>query len=271
MVRFMLAVCLGLWLCDAVRPAEAASIGGSVYMEDMTWMEIRDSIQGGNTIAIVPTGGTEQNGPHMVTGKHNVIVRHTVGQVAKRLGNALVAPVIPFSPAGRIDPPEGHMLFPGTLSVSHETFALLLQDVATSLKQHGFRLICFIGDHGGSQDTQNKVAARLSEMWGSAGVRVINVSDYYNNSGQDRWAQSIGLKVPNPGAHAGLQDTSELLELYSNGVRNQLRGTYTENDYKQTGAMGDATQATASYGRQFLELKIEAAVNQIAHVARNSR
>ncbi len=271
MKRIKMLAC-GLAAITAVGSAPAHAYDTSkVYMEDMTWMEIRDRIQGGVTTVIVPTGGTEQNGPHMVTGKHNTIVRYTTGEIAKRLQNAVVAPVIAYVPEGRIDPPEGHMQFPGTISVSDGTFALLLQDAATSLKQNGFKLICFVGDHGGSQSVQKQVAAKLSEMWQSSGVRVINVPDYYGNNGQDKWVESIGIKVLNPGAHAGLEDTSELMTLDAQGVRNELRGPHTENDYKSTGAMGDSTLASANYGRQFLELKIQAAVNQIAHAAPRSK
>jgi creatinine amidohydrolase len=242
----------------------SAQAAPAVYMEDMTWMEVRDRIQSGATIAIVPTGGTEQNGPHMITGKHNYIVRYTAGEVAKRLGNALVAPVMAYVPEGRIDPPEGHMQFPGTLSLSHETFALVLQDTASSLKQQGFKLICFIGDSGGNQEAQKAVAAKLTDKWESSEVRVINVSDYYEKNGQNAWLQSIGLKTPNPEAHAGVMDTSELMHIRGQGVREKLRGNYTEKDYKATGAMGDATKASSNYGRQLLQLKIEAAVNQIS-------
>jgi creatinine amidohydrolase len=248
-------------------PVHAAT-PGTVYMEDMTWMEIRDRIQAGATTAIIPTGGTEQNGPHMITGKHNYIVHYTAGEIAKHLGNALVAPVMAYVPEGRIDPPEGHMQFPGTLSLSNETYSLVLQDAAASLKQNGFKLICFIGDSGGNQSAQKEVAARLSEMWAGSGVRVLQVSDYYDNNGQDKWVQSIGLDVQAAGAHAGLEDTSELMKINPAGIRNNLRGAYTERDYKTNGAMGDATKANATYGQQLLDQKINAAVNQISSFAR---
>ena len=88
----------------------------SVWIEELTWVEVRDAIRAGKTTLIFPTGGTEQNGPHMVLGKHNYIVKHNAGEIAKRLGNALVAPVLGYVPEGRIDPPEGHMRFPGTIS-----------------------------------------------------------------------------------------------------------------------------------------------------------
>jgi len=243
--------------------APSAYAAPSVYIEDLTWMEIRDRIEAGSRIAIVPTGGTDQNGPHMVTGKHNIIVRYTAGDIARKLGDALVTPVIAYVPAGRIDPPEGHMQFPGTLSVSDRTFASLLEDTARSLKQHGFQLICFIGDQGGSQDIQEQVAGRLTEEWHNSGVRVLQVSDYYYRNGQEQWGESIGLKTPHPGAHAGLADTSELMALDPLGVRGGLRGAHSEHDYKTTGAMGDSSLASATLGRRFLSLKINAAVRQI--------
>ncbi len=235
----------------------------NVYMEDMTWMEIRDRIQGGAHTAIIPIGGTEQNGPHMTTGKHNIIVRYTAGEIAKRLGNTLVAPVIAYVPEGRIDPPEGHMQFPGTMSISEDTFMRLLEDAAGSLKQHGFRTICFIGDHGGTQAAQAQVAERLTNMWQSSGVRVIHVADYYASNGQEKWAESMGTKTPNPLAHAGLVDTSELMAIDAVSVRDGQRGNRGEKDYRATGATGDSSQASANHGRRFLSLKIEAAVSQL--------
>lgn len=233
----------------------------------MTWMEIRDRMQSGVSVAIVPTGGTEQNGPHLVTGKHNSIVRYTSGEIARKLGNALAVPPIAYVPEGRINPPEGHMQFPGTLSVRDETFAMLLEDTAASLKEHGFRLICFIGDHGGSQEVQRKVAQKLTDEWQSSGVRVLHVSKYYRDNGQDKWVQQMGIKAPNPQAHAGFNDTSEMLAIEKHGVREDRRGDYNERTYKNSGAMGSSVLSSANYGRQLLNLKIQSAVEQITNAA----
>lgn len=247
------------FLALAPLPAFAAS----VYLEDLTWMEIRDRIKGGATTAIVPSGGTEQNGPHMVTGKHNVIVRYTAGEIAKKLGSALVAPVIAYVPEGRIEPPEGHMQFPGTLSVGEPVYGMVLEDAARSLKQHGFKTIAFIGDHGGAQAAQKEVAARLSRQWGGEGVTVIHVADYYANNGQESWAESAGIPAPDITAHAGIGDTSELMAIDAGGVRGNLRGAHSENDYRSSGAMGDSSKASVGYGKRLLALKVDAAVRQI--------
>lgn len=256
-LRTFLCIAAGIVLTAAsVRAQE-------VYLEEMTWTEVRDRMLSGAYVAIIPTGGTEQNGPHLVNGKHNFLVGYTSGEIARQLGNALVAPVIAYVPEGRISPPEGHMRFPGTISVMDETFAHLLEDAARSLKQHGFRLICFIGDHGGSQEVQQQVADRLNAEWRAQGARVLNVADYYKNNGQKEWAAERQLKTPNPSAHAGFMDTSEMLSLRPAGVRQDHITEYTESQFPMTGVAGDPREATEEYGRKLLSLKVGAAVGQI--------
>ncbi|HEX6259983.1 MAG TPA: creatininase family protein, partial [Woeseiaceae bacterium] len=123
----------------------------SLWIEELTYMEVRDLIREGHTTAIIPTGGVEQNGPFLATGKHNVILRSLCPAIAAELGNALCAPIVPFVPEGNIDPPSGAMHFPGSISVRDETFHALLDDIASSLKQNGFRDIVLLGDSGGNQ------------------------------------------------------------------------------------------------------------------------
>ncbi len=241
----------------------------SVYIEEMTSPEIRERIErmgnynNGNVIAIIPTGGSEQNGPHMVIGKHNTIVHYTAGEIAKRLGNALVAPVIAYVPEGSVEPPEGHMQFAGTLSVSEATYAALLTDAAASLKQNGFKLICFLGDSGGNQAVQKNLAESLTDKWKSSGVRVLQLSSYYDNNGQDAWVESKKIAVKDPGAHAGFEDTSELMAIDESAVRKNLLGDHSKDDFKITGTVADSRLASAEYGKYLLNLKIEAAVKQI--------
>jgi len=57
----------------------------SVYVEDLTWPEVRDAIASGKTTAIVYTGSTEQNGPHMALSKHNFIAHYVAGRIAQEL------------------------------------------------------------------------------------------------------------------------------------------------------------------------------------------
>src|SRR5271169_1761930 len=123
-----------------------APVPDTIDMADMTWVEARSAVEHGYTVAIVPTGGIEQNGPHMVLGKHDYIVHKTANRIARELGHTLVAPVVSYVPEGDYDPPSGNMLFPGTIGVPEPVFAAVLEGIARSLKRAGFKTICFVGD-----------------------------------------------------------------------------------------------------------------------------
>ena len=128
-------------------------------------MEIRDAMKAGKDTVIVATGGVEQNGPYLVAGKHNIILKATTEVIARRLGNTLVAPIVPFVPEGAIDPPDSHMKYPSTISVTEETFAALLTDICGSLRAHAFKRIILIGDSGGNQAGMKNVTAALNAKW----------------------------------------------------------------------------------------------------------
>jgi len=190
---------------DAVRPIDAHA---TVFLEEMTWMEIRDAMGDGKTTAIIATGGVEQNGPYLVTGKHNVILRATTEAIARELGNALVAPVVPFVPEGEIDPPAGHMRYPGTISVRGSTFEALLTDIAMSLKAHGFREIILIGDSGGNQDGMAAVAEQLAGAWAGSGVGIHFIPEYYDNPRWIAWLEERGVVEEIEGLHDDVRHAS---------------------------------------------------------------
>jgi creatinine amidohydrolase/Fe(II)-dependent formamide hydrolase-like protein len=238
-------------------------IPDNVYLEDMTWQEVGDAVKNGVATVLVPTGGTEQNGPHIILGKHNYIVKYTAGKIAQALGKTLVAPVIAYVPEGAIVPPEGHMLFAGTLSVSDTEFETVLESTARSLKQHGFKTIAFIGDSGGNQAAQKRVAERLTGLWQNEGVRVLQVSDYYEGNSQNAYLLNNGYSKLQVGGHAGIRDTSELMAVFPDGVRPEFKVNHIETDFSATGADGDASKASVLLGNILLNLKIEAAVKQI--------
>jgi creatinine amidohydrolase len=177
---------------DAPRPIPAVD---SVFIEELTWMEVRDAIKAEKTTAIVATGGVEQNGPYVGTGKHNYVLQATTEATARKLGNALVAPIIKFVPEGDIEPPTGHMKYPGTISLREETFKLLLTDICASLRQHGFKDIVLIGDSGGNQQGMKEVAEALNKRWGGDKSVVHYVPEYYE---QDMWSfdylKTIGVR-----------------------------------------------------------------------------
>lgn len=249
--------CLG---SAALSQAPSVPQPDGVFLEELTWMEVRDAIAAGKTTVIIPTGGTEQNGPHMALGKHNYLVKYKAGEVAKQLGNALVAPVVAYVPEGDIDPPTGHMRFAGTITLPQDVFVEVLQYAARSLRQHGFLDIALIGDSGGNQTGQQLVAEALNKEWAATNVRVHHITAYYPGRG-DEWAISQGISAAEVGSHAGTHDTSSLMYLNPSMLRVDKMGPGRSGDGQ--GHDGNPAKATALFGKQILELQIGDAVEQI--------
>lgn len=204
---------------DEPRPIEAVD---SIFIEDLTWMEVRDAIRSGKTTAIVASGGIEQNGPYLVTGKHNVVLRGVTEAVARKLGNALVAPVLKLVPEGDFDPPTGHMRYPGTIGLTQETFKAVLRDVASSLKASGFEHIVFIGDSGGNQAGMKEVAEELAKKWGGRpGVHFI--AEFYDYPGLQKWLEEQGYPQVDQGIHDDFGITSIMMSVDPETVRYSQR------------------------------------------------
>ncbi len=199
----------------------------SPWIEELTYMEVRDRIAAGSTTAIIPTGGIEENGPFLATGKHNVILQAICPAVAEELGNALCAPIVRFVPEGNIDPPSGAMFFPGTFSVRDETYEALLEDIASSLKQHGFKDIVFIGDSGGNQRGMQAVAKALNERWRNSGVRAHFIGAFYSpgwEETEEYTAEVLGVSEgESDGHHDDIWVTAMMMVTDPSSVRYEQR------------------------------------------------
>jgi creatinine amidohydrolase len=240
-------------------PARAAS----VYLEDLTSPELQKMIASGTTTVLVPIGGTEQNGPHMALGKHNTRARLLAGQIAERLGNAVVAPVISYVPEGTIHPPAAHMRYAGTLSIPDAAFEAMLAATARSLKQHGFHDVFFLGDHGDYQKNEVRVAALLQREWaGDPTCRAHALLEYYR-SAQAPFAEELkrrGFSAGEIGSHAGLADTALTLALDKSLVRPDLLGRAPAPG---DGTSGDPRRATAELGAIGVRHIVDASVAAI--------
>lgn len=239
-----------------------APLPTTVDLKDMTWVEVRSAIQAGYTTVIVPTGGIEQNGPHMILGKHDYIVGQAATTIARNAGRTLVAPVVSYVPQGAYDPPTGHLRFPGTIGVPEPVFEGVLEGIAKSLKAGGFKTILFIGDHGGSQPVQKAVGERLSKAWAAAGVRVASIDAYYDDKAQIKRLLSEGQSLEAIGQHASVIDTSELLAVQPKGV-DLTRYRKVSMGLEATGVSGDPSSATPERGAGLLAMRVEAATAAI--------
>lgn len=256
----MRAVIIPLLFCGLILSGSAAGAeaAGSVFIEDLTWTELRDQIAAGKTIAIVPIGGTEQNGPHMAIGKHNVRAKLLAGRIAATLGTALVAPVLAYVPEGDVERPSGHLRFPGTITVPEDTFEKTIEYAARSLQLHGFRDIVFLGDHGSTQTGEEAVAKRLNRDWAAKPARAHAILEYYraSESGFGQLLESRGYPANEVGTHAGLADTALMMALDPDLVR-------TDRLQPGEGVNGDPRHATADLGALGVALVVDRTVAAI--------
>src|SRR5262245_892115 len=232
----------------------------SVWIDNLTWPEVRDAIAGGKSTAIIFVGSSEQNGPHMAIGKHNFIARYCAEQIAAKLGNALVYPVIPFAITGDAAAKTAHMRFPGSVTLPPEVFSGVVRAVAQSALSAGFKLIALMGDHGGGQEEMARVAQALDAQSRKSGARVLHVGDLYSKAD----AQFDGLLakrgISGKELHAGIPDTSAVMVL---GADAWIRKDRIAAANEASGVQGSPARATAELGKLYLDMKVDNAVNQI--------
>lgn len=266
-MKFAAALAACLLAGVLARPVAAAE--PPVMLEEMTSTELRARIDAGATTAIVPIGGTEQSGPYIALGKHNVRAAVLARMIAQRLGNAVVAPVVAYVPEGSITPPAGHMKFAGTLSIPESTFEELLYATAQSLRQHGFRHVVFIGDHGGYQKSETRVAQKLNQAWARDGrASALALLAYYDVTQEPFIAdlEKRGYSKAEIGLHAGLADAALMLATDKSLVRSEAlaRGPAPT---PAEGVRGDARRATAELGKLGVQRIVDTSVAAITAFA----
>lgn len=230
----------------------------SLFVEDLTWEEVAAALKAGKTTALFYTGGGEQNGPHLALGKHNAVARYVAERIAKELGNALIYPVLPYSPSGDPSKKEGQMAFPGSSSLTDETYGMVARDIVLGAATAGFRDIILIGDHGGGQDVLKQTAATLDARLKSAGARVFYCDDLYFKSRDEFSSYLRDHKIIGEG-HAGVEDTSAILYVKPEWVRkDKIAGKDSAK-----GVEGDPRFGRAELGKVQLDLKVKVAVAQI--------
>ena len=235
---------------DGLRPIPAAD---TLRIEDMTWMEVRDALAMGKDTVIIATGGVEQNGPYLVTGKHNVVLRGTTEAIARQLGNALIAPIVPFVPEGDIEPPTVHMKYPGTVSVTETTYQALLTAICRS-----FRMI---GDSGGNQAGMETVAQQLNDQWKGKKSQVHYVPEYYDFAAVTKWLEEKGINQEPEGYHDDFGMTAMMMAVDPASVRTKER--IAAGKFSINGVNLAPAKKTIEWGHRIINFRAAAAVKSI--------
>lgn len=249
----------------SVLPVRAQSTS-EVEFEMMTWPELKAAIAAGKTTALVYTGGTEHRGPQNVNGGHNLMARATVKAIAQKLGNAVALPVLPFTPN------NASATLPGTIGLTNELLAAILERVSEQAIANGFRNVILMGDHGGGQPAVYRdTAKKLDDKYAPQGIHVYYCDEVYSKRMTDFDAYLKSRDLP-AGGHATIGDTSEML--YLGGDKGWVRKEEIKNAVAaprgepSNGVSGDGRASTAELGKRVFDMKVEYAVRQIQQLLR---
>lgn len=261
---------LAIWSVCLFSVCGFAQTKRSVDLEMLTWPELKAAIQEGKTTAIVYNGGTETRGPQNVNGGHTLMGHATAIAIAEKLGNAIAAPVMPFSVN------NANANLPGTIGLTGPVFAAVNEQVAEQLIKNGFKIVVLMGDHGGGQKELEDTAKKLDEKYAAQSIHVYFCGDVYKaNDEFDKYLVSKNLPLS---SHAGIPDTSEMMYLGADKgwVRMDLVSTALGDPMPKpgeardpnakrvnNGIRGDARPSTVALGKMIFDMKVDAAVKQI--------
>lgn len=197
-------------LCAPLAMAQPATVNvkNIVDLELLTHTEVASKIKSGMTSVLIPAGGTEERGPQDVLGGHTFIAHYNAVQVARKLGNALVAPVLPLTP--NATGARAGTNTPGAVTLPADVFKAIVAAEIESMAWSGFKDIYVMGDHGGGQKEMQQAAEEAEAKLGPTGVHVYYISDFYDKTHDDIDMYLYEHKLP-IGGHGAMMETSEML------------------------------------------------------------
>jgi creatinine amidohydrolase len=241
---------------DMSTLARPIDVHDTVWIEDMTQLEIRDSLKADRNTALIFAGGMEDNGPYITVSQHNSIVRAMCDSIARKLGNALCAPIVGMAPGN----PETSRN-PGSIQLSTDTFKAVLADTATNLKTEGFKNVMLMVDHGADQNPTIEVSKALAEKWKGSGAAIYYVPEYYNYNEVETFEHDVlHVQETREGYHDDYYTASISVAIDPNGARMPERikaGKTTINGVELAGPKA------VEDGRRIMEFRTEAAVKAI--------
>jgi creatinine amidohydrolase len=233
---------------------------------EIRWPEIPGTVAA-RWIAVLPLAATEQHGPHLPVGTDVMIAEAYLARVRELLPDAIPATFLPLQPVGIS---TEHIDYPGTLTLPTETALQNWTVLGTSVARVGIRKLVMVTSHGGNSAAMALVAQDLRAKHGLLAV----------TTGWSRFGAPDGLfseEELRHGIHGGAVETSIMLARYPEAVRKEKIADFRpssiamEKDYRwlsahrpapfawqaqdlhPSGAIGDATQASAEKGRQLLD------------------
>lgn len=236
----------------------------TVRLEEMSWPEVQEALNQGRRTVVIVTASVEQHGPHLPTMTDTAIGQVVGERVARKLGRALLAPVI------RPGCSDHHLAFPGSLSIPRETFIETVVAYVRSLVPHGFRTFVLLSSHGGNFDALAEAARRLRDEFAPKDVQIV---EYAGGKALHEMmrvmvdaAAAMGAPQDVDAIHADATETAIMMARYPQLVaaERRERGLTGRIDLAElfrrglramtpNGVIGDATLATPEIGEAVLE------------------
>ena len=243
----------------AIRPVD------TVFMEDMTWLEIRSAFKAGKTTVIVPAGGLEATGPFVVLDKHQRMLRAQTDLIARKLGNALIAPVIRYVP-----PDDGNRgSYLGDFNISLSAYKSTLEDICVALKSGGFREIVLIGDHQGAQRGMKEVAAELTAKWAGGSTGIHFIAEYYDRTAVGAFVKKLGITEVRGGFGDNYYNTAILLAASPESAR--LKERIDAHLLTVNGVNLEPLEKTIENGKTILQIQSDQTVKAIQRAVAASK
>jgi len=251
---------------DVLKMERPIEMHDSVWIGELTTLEVRDLIKSGKTTALILGGGMEENGPYLTLDKHNNVARAMGEAIARKLGNALCTPILTMEPGNPEKPST-----PGGVVFSAETYKAVLTDMATSLRAMGFKNIIYLGDHGGDLKPMQEVSTALNAKWKGVGATNYFL-EKYGNSGPDSGccgfgvlekyeADALGIHEKKEGLHDDYYISSMIMTVTQNGVRLPERIKAKKSTIN--GVDLAPAPKTIENGKKLIENRAEATVKEI--------
>ncbi len=230
---------------------------GAIELDRLSWPEVKAELDAGRDTVVIAFGATEQHGPHLPLATDALIGDHLAWLVADRL-DAFVAPTV------RVGCSAHHLEFPGTLSISEDTFHGVVADVVRSLARGGFRRLVLLPTHGGNF---GPLAAALNELGDVEGVEIRALTDLGALFAVARLGeQEHGVPLGEGGLHAGEWETSMLMSIhpelahlergaagYTGDMEAALGAIFGSGVHavSTNGVIGDPARASAEHGARY--------------------
>lgn len=242
---------------------------GALELDKLSWPEIVAERGAGRDTVVVAFGATEQHGPHMPLAVDALIGDHLAFLVAERL-DAFVAPTV------RIGCSSHHMDFPGTLSLSDETFHAVVADIVQSLARGGFARVVLLPTHGGNFAPLAAAVERLGDTGDLDVVAVTDLGALFQIAMMGE--QEHGVPLSEGGLHAGEWETSMMLAIhpdlvaldrgapgFTGDAQAAVEGMFAGGvkALAENGVIGDPSRSSAEHGERYWQRVVDIVLERI--------